>query len=70
MPDPGESAAEPPIVVVYDLDDALTLLAALEDVRDTLIESRYLVMVIVVEIEIQALSRRIGLDNSSGGEHG
>lgn len=70
MPDPDESAAEPPIVVVYDLDDALTLLAALEDVRDTLIESRYLVMVIVVESEIQALSSRIGLDNSSGGEHG
>lgn len=64
MPDLDDSAAEPPIVVVYDLDDALTLLAALEDVRDTLIESRYLVMVIVVETEIQALSRRIGLDNS------
>lgn len=70
MPDPDESAVEPPEMIVYDLDEAFTLLAALEDARDTLIESRYLVTVIVIEMQIQALNRRIGLDNSPGGEHG
>lgn len=55
-------AAEPPDAVVFALDEALTLLAALEDARDAMIESGHLTVVVFVETEIRLLSRRLGFD--------
>lgn len=61
---------EPPDDVRYTLEDALTLLAALEDARDALIDSRHLAVVVNVEHEIRSLSRRLGFDDPSGGSDG
>jgi hypothetical protein len=53
---------EPPDGVIYGLDEALALLAALEDAADALIQSRHLTVVLSVEAEIRLLSRRLGFD--------
>jgi hypothetical protein len=53
---------EPPNRLVYRLEEALDLLAALEDSRDVLIETDYLAVLSQVEHQIQILSRRLGLD--------
>jgi hypothetical protein len=58
---------EPPPAVSYTLDEALGLLAALEDVRDVLIDSGRLVAVVDVEAQIRLLSRRLGFDDPEGG---
>jgi hypothetical protein len=42
-------------------------LAALEDVRDVLIDSGRLVAVVDVEAQIRLLSRRLGFDDPEGG---
>ena len=65
MSDVGD--AEPPNEVHYSLDEALTLLAALEDARDALIDSRHLAVVVTVETEIRLLSRRLGFIEPEGG---
>jgi hypothetical protein len=70
MTTPGEPDGEPPELVLYRLPDALTLLATLEDARDVLIESGHLAVVVAVEAEIRALSRRLGFDGPPGGDHG
>jgi hypothetical protein len=57
----------PPDGVTYDLEEALTLLAALEDARDALIDSRHLSVVLTVENEIRLLSRRLGFVDPEGG---
>lgn len=62
-----EEAVEPPGQVVYDLDEALTLLAVLEDARDVLIASDHLVGVLAIEAEIRLLSHRLGFDEPLGG---
>jgi len=54
---------EPPPGVRYDLDEALTLLADLEDARDALIESNRLTVVLNVEHQIRALSRRLHFED-------
>ncbi|MCI0347012.1 MAG: hypothetical protein L0221_16485 [Chloroflexi bacterium] len=64
------SKPEPPERVVYDLDDALTLLAALEDARDALIDSGHLAAVVSVETEIRVLSRKLRFQDPDGGTHG
>ena len=51
--------------MTYDLDEALTLLAALEDARDALIESGHLAAVVAVEAEIRLLNRRLGFGDPS-----
>jgi hypothetical protein len=53
---------EPPNRVVYRLEDALDLLAALEDSRDVLIDTDHLAVLSQVEHQIQILTRRLGLD--------
>lgn len=58
---------QPPDEVSYRLDEALDLLAALEDVRDTLIDAGRLAVVVVVEAQIRLLSRRLGFDDPPGG---
>jgi hypothetical protein len=57
---PPES--KPPERVDYELDDALDLLAALEDARDILIDTDHLAVLAEVEHHIQFLSRKLGLD--------
>lgn len=63
-------AGEPPDAVRYDLDEAMTLLAALEDARDALIDGGFLGVVLAIEAEIRLLSRRLGFDDPSGGHDG
>ena len=58
----GHAELEPPNRLVYRLDEALDLLAALEDSRDVLIDTDHLAVLSRVEHQIQILSRRIGLD--------
>lgn len=52
---------------MYDLDEALTILAVLEDARDVLIASDHLVGVLAIEAEIRLLSHRLGFDEPPGG---
>jgi hypothetical protein len=54
---------EPPDLVSYDLDEALGLLADLEDARDALIDSGRLAVVVGIERQIRALSRKLGFDD-------
>ena len=54
----------------FSLDEALTLLAALEDARDALIASGHLAVVVSVEAEIRRLSRRLGFRDPEGGSNG
>jgi hypothetical protein len=63
-------SAEPPRRVVYDLEEALGLLGALEDARDALIDSGHLAVVMSVETEIRTLSRKLGFDDPAGGSDG
>jgi hypothetical protein len=60
--------SEPPGGVEYALDEALDLLAALEDARDVLLETDHLSVLAQVEHQIQILSRRLGFElGGSGG---
>jgi len=54
---------EPPRNVWYGLDEALELLAALEDARDALIDSGHLAVLIGVEDQIRLLSRRLDFED-------
>jgi hypothetical protein len=58
---------QPPDQVVYDLDEALTLLAVFEDARDALIATGHLAGVLATEAEIRMLSHRLGFDQPPGG---
>ncbi|MHB8463765.1 MAG: hypothetical protein ACYDH6_09910 [Acidimicrobiales bacterium] len=59
---------EPPTTVVYDLEGALDLLAALEDARDVLANGDHLVVLMQLEREVMWLSRKLGFDQ--GGPDG
>lgn len=61
---------EPPEQIGYDLDEALMLLGTLEDARDALIDSGHLAVVVAVEAELRALSRKLGFDDPAGGSDG
>jgi hypothetical protein len=61
---------QPPQQISYELDEALTLLGALEDARDALIDSGHLAVVVAVETEVRTLSRKLGFDDSAGGIDG
>ena len=54
---------EPPASVTYGLEEALELLAALEEARDTLRDTEHLAGVLTLEAQIQLLSRRLGFDD-------
>jgi len=66
MPTDG-TPDEPPEVITLDLHEALSLLAALEDACDALIDARRFVVVLTVEAEIARLNRKLGFDDPSGG---
>jgi len=61
MNDPAEP--EPPAEVRLGLEEALELLAALEEARDALLQTDHLAEVVVVETQIQRLSRKLGFDD-------
>lgn len=60
---------EPPPSVAYDLEEALELLAALEEARDTLRDTEHLAGVVTLEAQIQLLSRRLGFDDGGTDVH-
>jgi hypothetical protein len=57
---------EPPTSVTYNLEEALDLLAALEEAR--LRDTEHFAGVLTLEAQIQVLSRRLGFDD--GGTDG
>jgi hypothetical protein len=61
---------EPPRHVWYTLDEALALLADLEDARDVLIESGRLAVVVGIENQIRLLSHRLDFDEPEGDADG
>lgn len=61
---------EPPEQIHYELDEALTLLGALEDARDALIDSGHLAVVVGIETEIRVLSGKLGFEDHAGGTDG
>ncbi|MDA8309451.1 MAG: hypothetical protein M0Z46_02355 [Actinomycetota bacterium] len=56
------AATGPPGDVVLTLEQALDLLAALEDARDVLVGTDHLSVLAQVEGQIQRLSRKLGFD--------
>lgn len=58
---------EPPAAVTYDLEEALELLAVLEDARDALLATDHLAVLAQVEHEVASLSRKLGFDRPTGG---
>ena len=57
---------EPPPQVSYDLEEALELLAALEDASATMNETGHLTGVVALEAQVRLLSRRLGLEDPEG----
>ena len=55
-------ASQPPERVEFDLDEALGLLAALEDARDVLNGTDFLSVLAQVEGQTQLLVRKLGLE--------
>ena len=53
---------EPPREIWFSLDEALDLLASLEDARDALLDTGHLPVVVGVEHQIRRLSRRLDFD--------
>ncbi len=60
---PVSGSQEPPARIWYELEEALTLLADLEDGRDALIQSNQLVVVVRLERQIRNLRRKLGFDS-------
>jgi hypothetical protein len=58
---------EPPGRVQYDLEEALGLLATLEDSRDVLFVTDHLSVLAQVEHEIQVLSHKLGFEQGGFG---
>ena len=50
----------------YGVEEAVDLLAALEEARDALITTDHLAEAAQVERQVQLLSRRFGFDESGG----
>lgn len=65
---PGRSD-EPPAHIGLALDEAIGLLADLEDARDALIAASQLAVVVGVENQIRLISRKLGFDDPEGGLH-
>jgi hypothetical protein len=60
------SEREPPRYVSYTLEEALELLAALEDARDSLIDAGHLTAVVAIEVQVRGLNRRLDFDDPWG----
>ena len=59
----------PPERIHYGLDEALDLLAALEDSRDVLIDTDHLSVLAQVEHHVQVLSRKLGFEQGGSDVH-
>ncbi len=57
---------EPPHDIRFNLEEALELLAALEDARDALIDAGHLGLVLTIEDQIRQLSRKLDFDDPEG----
>ena len=57
------SDAEPPDEIVYDLEEALDLLAALETASETMRDTERLAGVMLLEGQILVLHRKLRLDD-------
>ena len=53
---------DPPEQINLGLDEAIELLAALEDARDVLVETDHLSVVVQVEHQIQLVSHKLGFE--------
>jgi hypothetical protein len=60
---PNGDDQEPPDTIVFDLEEALDLLTALEAARDTLRDTEHLAGVLLLEGQIQVLHRKLKLDD-------
>jgi hypothetical protein len=56
------STPEPPDRVEFELEEALDLLASLEDSRDVLVDTDHLSVLSQVEHQVQQLSRKLGIN--------
>ena len=63
------TSPQPPDRITYDLEEALDLLAALEDALEVVTGTDYLGVVAEVENEVARLHRKLGFDHP-GGEDG
>jgi hypothetical protein len=61
---------EPPVEIRLDLDEALEVLAALEEARDALLTTDHLVEVAVVSAQVQRISHKLGFEDPEGGPNG
>jgi hypothetical protein len=59
----------PPQAISYSLEDALELLAVLEDARETLKGTDHLTGVIALEGQVRRLSRKLDFDDPEGDAH-
>lgn len=64
------TSLEPPDRIAYDVEEALELLAALEDAPEVVAATDYLGVVAEVENEVARLHRKLGFDHPSRGEDG
>jgi hypothetical protein len=53
---------EPPDTVTFGLEEALDLLASLEDSRDVLVDTDHFAVLSQVEHQIQRLNHKLGVD--------
>jgi hypothetical protein len=53
---------EPPELVTLDLDEALELLAALQDSREILVRTDYLAVLAQVAYQLQLLEHKLGFE--------
>lgn len=63
------TSPQPPDRITYDLEEALDLLAALEDALEVVVNTDYLSVVAEVENEVARLHRKLGFEHP-GGEDG
>lgn len=61
--EPPREPSEAPREVWFDLDEALGLLAVLEDVREELASGQALTLLMQVEIQVVGLHRKLDLDD-------
>lgn len=60
---PNGDGVEPPDEVVYDLEEALDLLTALEEASATLRDTEHLAGVLLLDGQIQVLLHKLRLDD-------
>ena len=58
-----DSPSEPPIRIEYSLEEALELLAVLEEVREDLATGPALILLLQVEAQVALLHHRLNLDD-------